>query len=157
WNGDGIIDQTLSGVSGTTVTHSFASMGMTTVVLTASLDGLSSTPAAASVDVGPAAASTFTVTGPAGAVGGGQAFDVTITALDPYGNVATGYTGTVHFSSAAAAATLPPDYTFTAADQGVHTFSVTLRTAGSQTVTATDTRAPAITGQTAVTILPVAS
>src|SRR5262249_42956781 len=61
-----------------------------------------------------------------------------------------------HFSSSAAA-TLPADYTFTAADGGVHTFSVTPRTAGPQTVTATDTHATAITGQTAVTVLPVAS
>jgi FG-GAP-like repeat/RTX calcium-binding nonapeptide repeat (4 copies) len=156
WNGDGIVDQTLSGVSGTTVTQSFASMGTTTIVLTASVNGLTSVPASTSVNIGPAAASTFSMAGPASAVSSGQAFNVTLTAMDPYGNVATGYTGTVHFSSSAAA-TLPADYTFTVADGGVHTFSVILRSAGSQTVTATDTHAPALTGQTAVNVLPVAS
>src|SRR5262245_1072788 len=102
WNGDGIIDQTLSGTSGITVTHSFASLGIDTVVLTASVNGVTSAPTAASVNIGPAAASTFTLTGPASAVSSGQPFDVTITAFDPYGNVATGYTGTVHFTSSAA-------------------------------------------------------
>jgi hypothetical protein len=155
WNDDGVVDQTVTGVSGTTVTHSFASLGTATAVLTASVDGLTSAPTTASVTIGPAAASTFTLTAPAGAVSSGQASDVTVTALDPYGNVATGYTGTVHFTSSSAA-TLPADYTFTPADQGVHTFCVTLRTAGSQTVTATDTHTPGLSGQGAVTVLPVA-
>jgi Ca2+-binding RTX toxin-like protein len=132
-------------------------MGTATVVLTASLDGVTSGSATTSVDLGPAAASTFTIAGPTSAVSSGEAFDITVTALDPYGNVATGYAGTVHFSTSSVAATLPADYTFTAADQGVSTFSVTLRTAGSQTVTATDTHASTITGQTTVNVLPVAS
>jgi hypothetical protein len=156
WNGDGVVDQTVNGGSGTTVTHSFTSAGTTVVILTASINGLSSNVSSATVNIGPAAASTFTIAGPASAVSSGQAFNVTVTALDPYGNVATGYTGTVHFGSSSVA-TLPADYTFTAADQGVHTFSVTLRTAGSQTVTATDTHSPTLTGQTTVTVLPVAS
>jgi hypothetical protein len=53
--------------------------------------------------------------------------------------VATGYSGTVHFTSSDGAANLPANYTFTGADAGTHTFTVTLRTAGGQTVTATDT------------------
>ena len=65
---------------------------------------------------------------------------------DAFGNVATGYTGTVHFTSSDGAATLPADYTFTGGDNGVHTLSVTLKTAGSQTVTATDTVTGSITG-----------
>jgi hypothetical protein len=100
---------------------------------------------------------TFSIASSASTVTSGQAFSITVTALDPYGNVATGYTGTVHFITSAAAATLPADYTFTAADGGVHTFSVTLQTAGSQTVTATDTHSPSLKGQTAVSVLPVAS
>ena len=47
----------------------------------------------------------------------------TVTAQDAYGNRATGYTGTVHFTSSDAQASLPVDYTFTAADAGMHTFS----------------------------------
>ncbi|MGA3882053.1 hypothetical protein ACPCYY_19660, partial [Bacillus pumilus] len=59
------------------------------------------------------------------------------------GNVATGYTGTVHFTSTDGIAVLPADTTLT---NGVGTFSETLDTAGSQTITATDTAHGAITG-----------
>ena len=104
-----------------------------------------------SITVTPAAASQFAVTGPAGATAG-QPFSVTVTALDPYGNTATGYQGTVHFSSADPAAALPADYTFTATDAGTHTFSgVTLYTAGGQDVTANDT-ASNIAGTTTVSV-----
>jgi len=41
---------------------------------------------------------------------------------------------------------LPADYTFTAADAGTHTFQVTLKTTGSQTVTATDVNSSGFTG-----------
>jgi hypothetical protein len=79
----------------------------------------------------------------------GSAFTVTVTALDSGGNVVSGYGGTVHFTSTDAGATLPPDATLT---NGVGTFSVTLVSAGSQTVTATDTSRSAITGHTTVTV-----
>ena len=60
----------------------------------------------------------------------GDPFNVTVTAFDSLGNVGTGYASTIHFSTADVQAGLPADYTFTAADAGVHTFSVTLKTAG---------------------------
>ncbi len=66
----------------------------------------------------------------------GTAQTATVTMSDPYGNLATGFTGTVHFSSSDAQAALPADYTFTAGDAGAHQFTVTLKTSGSQTVTA---------------------
>ena len=58
------------------------------------------------------------------------------------------YTGTVTFTSSDSGAdvALPSDYTFTGTDSGSKTFTVTLVTAGSQTVTATDTGDSAITG-----------
>jgi Ca2+-binding RTX toxin-like protein len=43
WNGDGIVDQTVSGVSGTTVSHSYATGGSFTVTMTATVDGHTST------------------------------------------------------------------------------------------------------------------
>jgi hypothetical protein len=70
----------------------------------------------------------------------GQAFNLTVTALDGQGNVAGGYTGTVHFSSSDSQAGLPADYTFTAADHGTHTFTVSLSTPGAQSITAADVR-----------------
>ena len=76
----------------------------------------------------------------------GTAHSVTVTAKDAHGNTAVGYRGTIHFTSSDPAATLPPNYTFTAADAGSHVFTVTLRTAGTQSVTATDTLTASIKG-----------
>src|SRR5207245_885844 len=73
------------------------------------------------------------------------------------GNTASGYTGTVHFSSSDAQAVLPANYTFTATDAGVHTFSATLKTPGAQSVTATDTTAASLTAsQTGIAVSPAA-
>jgi FG-GAP-like repeat len=89
----------------------------------------------------PAAATTISVSAPVGATAG-VAVAATVTARDPFGNIAAGYTGTVHFTSTDAQAALPVNYTFTAADAGVHTFAITLKTANVasvlQTVTVTD-------------------
>ena len=72
---------------------------------------------------------------------------LTVTVKDPYGNVATGYRGTVRFTSSDSAAVLPGNYTFTAGDAGVHVFSATLKTASSSTsITVTDTTTTSITG-----------
>jgi hypothetical protein len=79
---------------------------------------------------------------------------VTLSALDASGTAAAGYRGTVRFTATDAGATLPSNYTFTAADAGSHTFAsaVTLRTTGSQTVTAIDTADAAITGSQTVQV-----
>jgi hypothetical protein len=95
------------------------------------------------VDPGPA--SQFSVSTAAGSTAG-VAVSVTVTALDAFNNIATGYQGTVHFSSTDGQAVLPADYTFTAADNGVQTFYVTLKTAGSQGVTVNDTATGTISG-----------
>src|SRR5207237_24707 len=82
----------------------------------------------------------------------------TVTAKDPYSNTATGYTGIVHFTISDAQAVLPAEYTYTAADAGQHTFSATLKTAGSRSLTATDTVTSTITGsQTGITVNPAAT
>jgi hypothetical protein len=98
-----------------------------------------------------AAATHFSVTAPAN-VTNGVAFAVTVTALDAYGNVATGYLGTVHFTSSDHKGILPSDYTFVAADDGVHTFMVTLKSSGTQTVTATDTHTGSTKGSVSVRV-----
>jgi hypothetical protein len=87
----------------------------------------------------------------------GTPFDITVTALDPYGNIDTNYQGTVTFSSSDVyPGVLPADYTFTASDQGTHTFSggVTFFSAGAQTLTVQDTSPNAITGSTTVAVVP---
>ncbi len=68
----------------------------------------------------------------------GTPFSIMVRVLDDGGNLVPGYTGTVHFASTDPQAAIPADYTFTAADAGVHAFTVTLFTAGSQAVTAGD-------------------
>ena len=85
----------------------------------------------------------------------GVASNVLVRVLDEDNMVATGYRGTIHFTSTDPAAVLPANYTFTAADAGAHTFlgGVTLKTAGSRTVTATDTVTASITGSQTVTVL----
>ena len=70
----------------------------------------------------------------------------TVTAFDAYGNVATGYIGTVHFRSSDPKAILPGDATIFPEDQGTLTFTATLETVGTQSITATDTITSSITG-----------
>jgi hypothetical protein len=109
------------------------------------------------LDLGaPGTAVYFALAAPA-SVPPGTPFDVTVTALDPYGNTAVNYQGTLTFSTTDTdpGIGLPADYTFTAADGGVHTFTagVTLNTPGDQTITATDT-ASGITRTVTVTVVP---
>src|SRR5205085_2165196 len=113
------------------------------------------------VTINPAGASTLVVTTTAGSPQtAGVAFSSTVTAKDAFGNVATGYLGTIHFTSTDGQAVVPADYTFVAGDTGAHTFTnaVTLKTAGSQTITATDTVSGTITGTSpSVTVAPAAT
>ena len=86
----------------------------------------------------------------AGSYLSGAPLTITVTAANPDGTTATGYTGTVHFTSSDGTATLPSNYTFVVGDDGSHQFTsgAVLNTAGSQTITATDTVTSSITGVT---------
>jgi hypothetical protein len=69
----------------------------------------------------------------------GTPFSITVRAEDAYGNTASGYTGTVGFSSSDPNAFLPTSYQFTANDFGAKTLSgVILRAPGAQTITVSD-------------------
>ena len=98
--------------------------------------------ATTSTTVTGAVATHLSVTAP-GTATLGTAFNMTVTALDATNAVVTSYAGTVHFTSSDTAAVLPANSTLT---NGVGIFSVTLKTAGSQTITATDTVTGTITG-----------
>jgi uncharacterized repeat protein (TIGR03803 family) len=107
---------------------------------------------ATGIAVTPAAASQFLLSAPSG-VTHGAAFSVTLTVKDAYGNVVTGYTGTVHFSSSDGTASLPANYTFTAADAGVHTFTgLVLRKKGKQTLTVNDAQNSALTATDTINV-----
>jgi len=106
-----------------------------------------------------ASATAFALTAPATATAG-TPFDLTVKAVDPFGQTALGYTGRVTFTSADPyGATLPTDYTFAAADQGVHLFpgAATLYTASTSDVTATDTSTGSITGSASLSVNPAAA
>jgi hypothetical protein len=106
------------------------------------------------ITVNPAAASQLIVAGFVAETAGVMS-SFTVTAEDPYGNLASGYTDTVAFTSSAAQATLPANYTFTSSDAGVHTFSASLQTAGTQSLTVTDTAKSSVTGtQSGIVISP---
>jgi len=77
---------------------------------------------------------------------------ITVTAQDSSNNTATGYSGTVHFTSGDAAAMLPADASVSG---GVGTFTVTLFAENAfGTVTVTDTLHPTITGTIQLLVLP---
>jgi hypothetical protein len=90
-------------------------------------------------------ATRFLFTGIANPVAHGTPNTFTVAAVDDFGKVDTLYRGTVHFTSSDAGATLPANYTFLAADNGQHNFSVTWATAGQQSLKATDTADATIT------------
>ena len=81
----------------------------------------------------------FVVTAPASS-NAGSPFDLTVTAMDPVGNVVTGYLGTITISSTDTYATLPGPYTFVTGDMEASTFNdgATLAAAGSQTISVAD-------------------
>jgi hypothetical protein len=101
-----------------------------------------------------ASAAYLVVTGPDSATAG-VPFDISVAVYDSFGQLAVGYTGTIHFTTSDSHpnVVLPPDYTFQVSDSGVVTFSAgaTLFTPGDQTLTATDLDS-GISGSTVVTL-----
>jgi hypothetical protein len=93
----------------------------------------------------PGPATHFSISAPATVTAGGG-FSITVTALDALNLVAVAYLGTIQFTSSDSAAVLPANYTFTSTDAGTHSFSVSLNTVGTQSITATDTVTSSVTG-----------
>ncbi len=71
---------------------------------------------------------------------------IEVIALDASNNVVPNYVGTVTFTSTDHADSLPPSYKFTAADHGIHLFSVKFGSIGQDTLTVTDTLNSSISG-----------
>jgi hypothetical protein len=124
------------------------------LALTSHNNGITSTAIFEHVQVLPAVLETthLDVSVSAGAVKPGRPVTLSVGALDLYNNSVPGYRGRVHFTSSDPRATLPADYTFTAADNGRHTFIVGLRSRGRQTITVTDVATGAIVGGAVVTL-----
>ena len=122
------------------------------ILKTAGTDALTATDAASSthgtdggITVKPAAASTMSVAGFPSPTTAGLAGNFTVTLKDPYGNIATGYTGSVHFTSSDGKAPARPT-TPSPPSTRACTLSATLKTAGTQSLTATDTTTGSLTG-----------
>jgi hypothetical protein len=111
---------------------------------TCSFQVINTTPIALGATFTPAAsaATHFSVTAP-GTVTAGTTFNITVTALTASNAVATGYTGTIHFTSTDGKAVLPAN---SALANGTGMLQAVLNTAGTQTITATDTVTALITG-----------
>ena len=140
-NGQGSFNVTLRTVGPQTITATDAT--------TPSINGTSNT-----VTVVAAAASHFDVVTASSTTTAGDSLGFTVTALDDFNNTATSYTGTVAFTSTDTQAIFPNNDVTLTGGQG--SFSVTLRTAGDQTITATDATTPSING-TSNTVTVVAA
>jgi len=136
-NGTGTFSATMKTAGGQTIAA--------TDTITASITGTSS-----SITVSAAAATHFSVTGPATATTG-TAFNFWVTPLDAWNNATASYSGTAHFTSTDAQAALPADSTlidghWSSFFNKTGPLSATMKTAGGQTITATDTATASITG-----------
>jgi hypothetical protein len=134
-NGTGTFSATLKTAGSPTISA--------TDTVTAAMTGTS-----APIAVNAGAATHFSVSTPANSTAGAS-FTFTVTALDSFDNTDTAYAGTVHFTSSDGTALLPADATLS---NGVGTFNATLKTAGSQTLAATDTVTTSITGSAGITV-----
>jgi FG-GAP-like repeat len=158
--GTGTSGATLSGTASVIAVNGIATFSGLSIdkagsdyTLTATASGLTSAVSnPLNVLMGPV--SKLSVSGFTSPVTAGTAGSVTITAQDAGGNTIVNYAGTVHFSSTDTQAVLPGNYLFISSDNGTHTFSgVTLKTAGSQSIAATDTVTGTITGtQSSITV-----
>src|SRR5262249_56481892 len=83
----------------------------------------------------------------------GTAINITITAFDPYGNKATGYAGTLHFTSSDLHAGVPGNYAFTSSDQGTHTFQVIFHAVGNQSLSVSDVNNSVLQAMTQKTLV----
>ena len=120
-------------------------------MLTAQDTANGSLTASAAITVSAAPASQFVIVAPASTVARSP-FSITVTVFDPYGNLATNYTGTVTFASSdPTPALLPSDYTYTLGDKGTHNFGVVFFTRGDQTLIVKDT-VSGVTGTVTVTV-----
>jgi hypothetical protein len=103
-------------------------------------------------DITVAPAASFSITGFPPERTAGLSSTITVTAKDAFGGTANGYSGTVAFSSTDGQATLPKNSTLSS---GSSSFTVAFNTAGTQSVTATDTVSTNVTGsQTNINVLP---
>jgi MYXO-CTERM domain-containing protein len=100
----------------------------------------------------PGPAVSYVISGLPATTGAGDSVTFDVTALDAVGQTATSYAGSASFTSSDPQAVLPPVTSFTA---GVATgVPLSLRTLGTQTITAMDTTNPAVMGSASTSVTP---
>jgi len=105
------------------------------------------------IQVTAAAPSRLILVAPA-SVSANSPFSLTVTVVDAYGNVVTGYRGSLAFTCSTPTANLPKRYTFTAADQGTHTVTgLLMKKKGRQTITATEPNNSFLTATVAIQVV----
>jgi hypothetical protein len=109
---------------------------------------------AAAVLVKPAAASVCNTAQVPSAAAAGSTFGLSVALHDPFGNLATGYSGTMRLTTSDARAPASGDVTYAPADNGSHVFSAVLITAGPQMLSATDIANSAIHCEAGIMIAP---
>ena len=129
---------TLTNVTGT-FTATLKTAGPQTIMVT---DASSLSGSSTSITVSPGSATHFSVAGPT-AASASLAFNFTVTAFDAYNNIATNYSGMVHFSSSDGQALLPANSTLT---NGTGTFPAILKSITNTTITVADAVTPSIAG-----------
>ncbi len=141
-NGQPVLPASAMLTNGTgTFSVTVSTVGSQTISVT---DGASLTGSSSPLTVSPDVATQFSVTPSTPTPTAGTAFNFTVTALDAANKPFPAYSGTAQFTSS------DPQASFAPASaplmNGTGTFSVTLKTAGAQTITATDTVKASITG-----------
>ena len=131
-----------SGTGGFTVT--LMSLGAQTITAVTGAQGSGGlTGTSATITVSATGATHFSVIPATSTPTAGAPFNFTVSAMDVSNNILPSYSGTVVFTSSDTQAALPANSTL---KNGVATFSATLKTAGSQTITAIDSITLSITG-----------
>ena len=145
-------DSTLSSGTGT-FSVTLVTAGSQSITVTDTSD--SSVTGSLAVTVVANVATQLVVTSSSGTQTAGVPFTTLVKAEDAYGNTATSYVGTVVFTTSdlGFGVYLPSPYTFTAEAAGEASFSAVLVTAGSQSITVTDTSDSSVTGSLAVTVV----
>src|SRR5262249_13176602 len=123
-----------------TFTATLKTAGRQSLTITDTANGLGAGATRQVLQVVAAQATSLVMSSLPGSVTVGDTRTFVLKALDAYGNVATGYTGTVVtvVSPDPQGWVDPSRVVFTASDAGVHTYTVHFQTVGSQTVSASD-------------------
>jgi hypothetical protein len=153
-NSAGTVSGPNAGVFTVQGSHTYFIARQYTLTITLKHDMAPDGTAISMADVVPAAFSVLAVSGFPSPTTAGVAHNFRVTAQDAYGNTITGYTGTVHFSSSDPQASLPGDFTFTPLHHGSHFFTAVLKTAGMQSLAATDAAAGITGRQDGIVVTP---